>query len=190
MALFAGFLVCLLAVLGVRRHDAAQAQALARSDRRVGIVEMNLLATAVLERDRPLLQPRFQVTDHMVRAYYDRHPDRFSPGGVLRPFASVREAAVEGATAERHDDVMRAYLAAAKDEVGFKEGPGAQAPEALATIGGRGVEEADFEAYLAWALDAHQRAQYDLTPGARGLYLGRFLECEVLAAKARAEGIR
>ena len=185
MALFAGFLVCLLAVLGVRHHATEQSLALARGNRRVAIVEMNLLATAVLERDRAVLKPRFQVTDFQVRDFYDRHPDRFSPGGTLKPFAAVREAAVELATAERHDEVMRAYLAAAKEKVGFKEGTGG-----LARIGSQVVEEADFEAYLDWALDEHQKAQYELTPGARELYLGRFLEYEVLAAKARAEGIR
>ena len=44
--------------------------------------------------------------------------------------------------------------------------------------------------YLELTLDERQRAQYDQTPGARALYLGRFLEYEILAAKARAEGIK
>ena len=159
------------------------------------MVEMDLLATAVLERDRPTLLPKFQVTDYQVRAFFQQHPDLFRN----RSLADAKEEAVALATADRHDQVMKAYLEAARRAVDFKEGPGLHAgPGAspaeesliLARVGGRVLVEADFEAFLAVSLDAPQRAQLPLTPGARDLYLKRFLDDAVLAAKARLEGLK
>ena len=195
MPLFAGFLVFLLAVMAVRRHEAAGIPIHTAADRKVAIVEMNLLATALLERDQPSLQPRFRVTDFQVRSFIDQHPDLFRN----RTFPEAKEDAAILATSEHHDQIMQAYLEAARRQVDFQEGPslrqGPKAAEAsddrvLARIGGRSVVEADFQAFLAFSLDDSQRHQFAATPGAREHYLKRFLDYEILAAKARLEGVR
>ena len=193
MPLFAGFLVLLLTLMAVRRHEAAGLPIRSEGDRKVAIVEMNLLVTALLERDRPALEPRFLVTDHQVRTFFDQHPELF----MNRTFAQAKEDAATLAAAERHNQIMKAYLEAARREVGFQPAPDLEpgasgtppADRVLAGIGKRVLVEADFEAYLAVTLDSSQRAQFAATPAARELYLKRFLEFEILAAKARLEGL-
>ena len=203
MALFAGFVLALLVILGVRHQGARGFEPHTPAERKVAIVEVNLLATALLERDKAELQGKFQVTDYQARAYFQRHPEKFrTREGQLPPFEAARSSAIQLASEDRHDQIMLAYMAAARDQVGYLEGPAAQAAAfrlklavesgdpVLALIGKRVVTEADFDLFLQTALDEAPRRQFADTPGARELYLRRFLDFEVLAGKARLEGVR
>ena len=60
----------------------------------------------------------------------------------------------------------------------------------LATVGSEVIRESDFELFLSVILSDQQRMQLQFMPGGREKYLKQFIECRVLAAKARKDGFQ
>ena len=206
MPLFAGFALLLAVLLGIDHFSKPVGPDPSRAGRKAAILEMRAEVTALLERDDPILKSKFLVTDFQVHDYFDRHPEKFKDrDGRPQSFTAARDAALELARGEHHDQVMKEYIETARQEVDYQEGAAAEAAarklhivrsshsgdnRVLAVAGKRVIDEADFQLFLEVSLDPPQRAQLVQTPGAREFYLKRFLDYEVMAAKARREGLK
>lgn len=69
--------------------------------------------------------------------------------------------------------------------------PKAVAPQepVLASIGGRAIRPSDLDLFLSLTLNPQQRMQVELVEGAKAEYEKQFLELQLMAAKARKDGL-
>ncbi|HOD32577.1 MAG TPA: hypothetical protein PKO12_03815, partial [Holophaga sp.] len=71
--------------------------------------------------------------------------------------------------------------------------PAATAPApqdpVLARIGDRTLRASDLDLFLSLTLNPQQRMQMELVEGAKGEYQKQFLELQLMAAKARKDGL-
>lgn len=59
----------------------------------------------------------------------------------------------------------------------------------LASIGGRAIRPSDLDLFLSLTLNPQQRMQVELVEGAKAEYEKQFLELQLMAAKARKDGL-
>ena len=71
-----------------------------------------------------------------------------------------------------------------------KVAPKPKVDKILAKIGTEVIRESDFDLFLSIILNEQQRMQLQFMAGGKDKYLKQFVECKVLAAKARKEGFQ